>query len=506
MLEKHKQEYVNKNLQFILLNENGVVIESDNKLFDISAGVSLREVHPFFESIPPVKNLDKELDFFCVNLNIDSLNLIVDIKVFKKKDSIIVSICNFTEQYNAYQLVAQSRNESVIKNELTVIKNQELEERERFKNQFIRNFSHELRNPITSVMAISEILHETELSTEQIKMLEFLKSSANNLRLLLEDTLSIGLIDSGKMEIQSKLFSIKELFDLLIFTYQSKVKKKDLSFDFFWDERIPEYVEGDRIRFYQVLGNLLDNALKYTEKGSIKLEMHLNQKWANNVSIRINVIDTGDGIEQSNLKTIFDSFHRLETNEKIKGTGLGLTIVKRLLNLMGSEIKVDSKSKEGSNFYFDIIFKYPVVESKRGLKEKAIGKIKSQSGDKKRYKLLLVEDDENVQLSLFKMLLNTKQFHVDLAYDGNLVLQEVVNNNYDIILMDVNLPNINGDQITKLIRDFPFKNIKNIPILGITANAFDENIQQYIKAGMNSVLVKPFEKEVFLDTIYKLLK
>jgi signal transduction histidine kinase/CheY-like chemotaxis protein len=507
MLEKYKKEHVNQNLQFILLDENGVVIESDNVLFDLARGTSLYEIHPFFESFPSLKRLKKELDFHCVNLKFDNIDLIVDMKVKKSTDAVVVSIYDFTEHYNSYQLVAQSRNESIIKNELTVIKNRELEERERFKNQFIQNFSHELRNPITSVMAISDILHETDLSSDQIKMLDFLKASTNNLRLLLEDTLSIGLIDSGKMEIQSKLFGLKELFDLLLFTYRSKAKKKGLSFDFFWDDKIPDYVEGDRLRLYQVLGNLLDNALKYTEAGNINLEMSLNQKWANKASIRIKVTDTGVGIAPKDLMLIFDSFQRIETNEKIKGTGLGLTIVKRLLTLMGSEIKVDSEENKGSNFYFDIILKYPVVESKRrGTNKKTIGKVKHQNSKQNKYKLLLVEDDEDVQLSLFKMLLNTKQFHIDLAYDGNLVLQEVVNNNYDVILMDVNLPNINGDQITRLIRDFPFKNVKNIPIIGITANAFEENIKEYIEAGMNSVLVKPFEKESFLDAIYKVLK
>ena len=507
MLENYKKEFLNQNVQFILLDEHSIVLESDDKIFKVSSGTLLVSIHPFFESIPSITDLTKtELDFFCVNLNFDAKELIVDIKVKRKKNTAILSITDFTEHYNSYQSVAQSRNESIIKTELTVLKNLELEERERFKNQFIQNFSHELRNPLTSVMAISDILNDTSLTTEQVKMLDFLKASTKNLHLLIEDTLSIGMIDAGKMNIQNKRFSLKDLFDLLSFTYGNKIKQKGISYNFFWDDNLPYEVEGDRLRLYQVLENLLNNALKYTDQGSISFEMHLNQKWANKASIRVKVNDTGAGINQNDQSAIFESFHRVNADEKIKGTGLGLTIVKSLLHLMGSEIKVESEKDKGSTFYFDKVFEYHISGLKSDqLPEKAKAHLKQERNTKK-YKVLLVEDDESVQLSLFKILLNTKQFHVDLAYDGNLVLQEVVNTNYDCILMDVNLPNINGDQITRLIRDFPFKNVKNIPIIGITANAYPENIKEYIKAGMNEVLVKPFQKEAFLEVLYKVLK
>ncbi len=508
MIHKYRKEFLNQNVQFILLDEQSTVIESDDKIVKVSKGTSLVTLHPFFETIPPIIDLtETALDFFCVNLNFDSQELIVDIKVKRKNNTILLSITDFTEHYNSYQSVAQSRNESVIKTELTVIKNKELEERERFKNQFIQNFSHELRNPLTSVMAISDILTDTGLTVEQLKMLDFLKASTKNLHLLIEDTLSIGMIDAGKMIIQNKRFSLNDVFELLNFSYGKKIKQKGISYDFYWDENLPVEVEGDRLRLYQVLENLLNNALKYTEQGSISFEMHLNQMWANKASVRIKVVDSGIGIHKNDVPHIFESFYRGETDEKIKGTGLGLTIVKRLLHLMGSEIKVESEKNKGTTFYFDKVFEYPIAGLKSDLlPEKPKANSKQQAKSSKKYKVLLVEDDESVQLSLFKILLDTKQFHVDLAYDGNLVLQEVVNTKYDCILMDVNLPNIDGDQLTKLIRDFPFKNVKNIPIIGITANAYPENSKEYIEAGMNEVLIKPFQKEVFLDALYKVLK
>ncbi|WP_238474509.1 hybrid sensor histidine kinase/response regulator [Maribacter algarum] len=507
MLKLYQEEFANKNMQFILLDSEGVVIESDQKLFDIPVDSSILKLHPFFESLPALFDSAEEVfDFFCIHLALKENTFTTDIKLLKKRDEFLLIITDLTEHYDSYQSVTQSRNESVIKTELTVLKNLELQERERFKNRFIQNFSHELRNPLTSIMAIIDILGDTKMTTEQTKMLDFLKESNSNLRLMLEDTLSIGMIDAGKLEIQHKLFNLRKFFELMQFTYSAKTKKKGLKFVSFWDDRIPEFIEGDRLRLFQIVANLLDNAIKYSENGTVSFKIGLNQKRANTANLRFEVIDTGIGIPEESQEAIFESFHREQPTQKGKGTGLGLTIVKRLLKLMNSKIQLNSEQNKGSVFYFDMSFKYPLPSeskwSEHGNKKRAnIGR-----KARKKYKVLLVEDDEYVQLTLFKILLNTDSFQIDLAYDGALVLQEVVNGDYDIILMDVDLPNLTGIQITQLIRDFPFKNIKNIPIIGITANAYQENLDKCMAAGMNDVVIKPYEKEKLLNTILKNLR
>ncbi|MFK7811800.1 MAG: hybrid sensor histidine kinase/response regulator [Maribacter sp.] len=509
MLKQYQEEFANKNVQFIFMNGRGIVLESDQKLFDIALDYSIASLHPFFESLPALfGSEEKEFSFYCVNITIETQTFITDIKLLKKKDNWLLIIYDLTEHYNSYQSITQSRNESVIKTELTVLKNLELEERERFKNRFIQNFSHELRNPLTSIMAITDILGDTKMTDEQIKMLDFLKESNSNLRLMLEDTLSIGMIDAGKLEIEKKLFGLRKLFELMKFTYTAKAKQKGLKFDCYWDDKIPGFVEGDRLRVFQIVTNLLDNAIKYTEKGTISFGITLNQKRANTASLRFEVKDSGIGITEESRNIVFESFHREYADKKQKGTGLGLTIVKKLLELMGSKIQLTSKINEGSIFYFDMVFKYLLFpDSDANFPKQLADSSELKAKEKKpKLKVLLVEDDEYVQTTLFKILLNTNKFEIDLAYDGALVLPEVVSNNYDLILMDVNLPNLNGIQLTKLIRDFPFKNIKNIPIIGLTANAFQENIEMCLKAGMQKVMIKPFEKEILLSTLFKVLK
>jgi signal transduction histidine kinase/ActR/RegA family two-component response regulator len=485
-----------------------MVQASDQELFTVNIGSSVFELHPFFESLTEIfESPEEEVDFYCVHLSLNKRTLTVDLKAVKKESGLLLIIYDLTQHYNSYQSVTQVRNESVIKTELTIIKNQELEERERFKNRFIQNFSHELRNPLTSIMAITNILEDTGLNTEQSKMLQFLKASNTNLKLLLEDVLSISMIDTGRLAIVPKMFDLKHFFDLLEFTYKAKAKEKGLNLIASWDNKLPNLVEGDRLRLFQVATNLLDNAIKYTETGSVSLSIKLNQKRANRVSLRFQVEDTGMGIPNEKRGVIFESFKQLHAKGNAGGNGLGLAIASGLLHLMESDIKVKSVVGQGSEFYFDIALKFEllIAQETKGADSKNHTQLTIEKTNQPKLKLLLVEDDLHVQTTLFKILLSTGRFHIDVVYDGALVLQEVVSANYDIIVMDVNLPNLSGDQITKLIREFPFKNIKTIPIIGLTADGYQENIDNCRKAGMNKVLIKPFDKEDFLKSIFKTL-
>jgi len=509
MLEKYKHHYTHQNLQFILLDDKGNIVESDETIFPIETSGSIFALHPFFESLSAfLETPEKELNLYCIHLSIQETDFIVDMKIIKEVDGVVLSINDLTEHYNSYQSIAQARNESIIKTELTVIKNNELEERERFKNSFIQNFSHELRNPLTSTMAITDILASTNLTNEQREMLSFLKDSNTNLRLMLEDILNISSIESGHIELQEKFFSLSKLLKLIDFTYQAKARQKNLEFEFKVSEKIPEIVEGDRLRIYQVLTNLLDNAFKYTTEGKVVFSALFNQKWANKVSMRFDVSDTGEGLPEESIDSIFESFVRLDSGKKVNGSGLGLAIVKGLLNLMGSQIKVNSKLGEGSNFYFDLLLKFPLhsidQEENKSRNEDRINVQKRKDG--KKYSVLVVEDDEQIQTVLLKTLVDVDIFTVQIINDGAEVMNELINNQYDVILMDINLPNISGDQLTKLIRAFPFKDIKNTPIIGLTANAYKDLLETYLDSGMNRVITKPFEKEELLETFFSILK
>lgn len=504
MLKKFKEEYDKVNTHFILTDSEGLVLDCDQTLFETSKGMPVGDLHPFFFSIPEImESIATTTSFHCVQLSSDTENLTADIEVFHKEGMILIVIHDLTKHYLSYQAMAQSRNESIIDSELILLKNHELQERERFKNEFIQNFSHELRNPLTNIIALTNILRRTELTTEQMRILSILKDSTSNLKLMLEDILSISMIAKGKLMLNPSVFNFPQLVDFLRLTYNTRAKEKGLVFKINADDKIPEYLEGDRLRLLQVLTNLCDNAVKYTDEGTITLHIDLNQKRANTVSLRFGVKDTGQGIPKESLETIFESFEQLGPTE---GVGLGLAIVKGLLTLMESEIRIDSTAGVGSHFYFDVKLNYPLHQPVVPVLDEQTKKIKPKSGKTTKFKILLVEDDEQIQAALFKILIDTGDFFIDVVSDGALVMEEIVNNSYDLILMDVNLPNISGDQLVKVIRGFPFKNIKKIPIIGVTANSYQAHKDSYLKMGMNAVLPKPFDEDELLTTMSRLLK
>ena len=507
-LEQYKVQYVNQNIQFIVIDFDGVIVDSDQTFMKLNKGDYIYDVHPFFTSYSVMlESLDETITYNCVHLDHLQQEFITDVKMIKKDNGILLVIYDLTDHYISYQSIAQARNESIINSELVILKNIELEERERFKNTFIQNFSHELRNPLTSIISITNVIEGTDLNSEQQRMVNFLKESNLNLRLLLDDIMSISMISSGRLELRNKVFNLYQLLELVQFTYRTKAAQKSLAFTLDYDEEIPEFVEGDRLRLFQIITNLLDNALKFSKKGTVTLSVQLNQKRANKVSLRFKISDEGVGIPSERIDAIFESFSQLNTEEKQEGSGLGLSIVKGLLELMDSSIKVESELGKGATFYFDLGLKFQMdLASSPIVKKTALSISSSKMRTDRKYKLLLVEDDERIQTVLFKSLMDTNFFFIDLVNDGAQVLEEVINNSYDIILMDVDLPNVQGDHITKLIRDFPFKNIKNIPIIGITANAFEENINDYLNKGMNAVVTKPFDLQELVETVLKFLK
>ena len=506
-LEQYKEHYINQNIQFIVIDFDGVIVDSDQTFMDLTKGDYIYDVHPFFTSYSSMlESLDESITYECVHIDYLDKEFITDVKMIKKDNCILLVIYNLTDHYTSYQSIAQARNESIINAELVILKNIELEERERFKNAFIRNFSHELRNPLMGIISITNVIEGTDLTSEQRQMINFLKESNSNLKLLLDDIMSLSMISSGKLQLRDKVFNLYDLLQLIEFTYKTKAAQKTFDFVLNYDKKVPEFVEGDRLRLFQIITNLLDNAFKFSEKGEVALTVQLNQKRANKVSLRFKVSDNGVGIPKEKIDSIFESFTQLDTIGKQQGSGLGLSIVKGLLELMDTSIRVESTVGQGSDFYFDLTLKFPLDLASKPIintsKDTGIGKIQGE----RKFKLLMVEDDERIQTVLFKALMATNLFYIDLVNDGALVFEQVTNNAYDVILMDVDLPNIPGDHLTKLIRDFPFKNIKNIPIIGITANAFEENINDYLNIGMNAVVPKPFDLQELVETVLKFLK
>ncbi len=354
-LEQYKEQYLNQNIQFVVIDFDGVILDSDQTFMDLNKGDYIYDVHPFFASYTSILDAPEEsITYNCVHIEYQGKEFITDVKMIKKDGTILLVVYDLTDHYISYRKIAQARNESIINSELVVLKNLELEERERFKNAFIQNFSHELRNPLTGIISITNVIEGTNLTSEQQQMVHFLKESNSNLKLLLDDIMSLSMISSGKLQLRDKVFNLYDLLQLIEFTYKSKAAQKSFAFVLNYDRNVPKLVEGDRLRLFQIITNLLDNAFKFSEKGKVVLDIKLNQKRANKVSLRFKVSDNGVGIPKENKDSIFESFTQLDTIGKQQGSGLGLSIVKGLLELMDTSIRVESIVGQGSDFYFEI--------------------------------------------------------------------------------------------------------------------------------------------------------
>ena len=227
ILDQYKAQYLNQNIQFVLVDAEGTIQESDQTFLPMKVGEPIDVEHPFFDAIWAVYGQpDPMVTFNCVHLGHLDRAYITDVKMIKINEGILLAIYDLTDHYQSYQEIAQARNESVISAELVVLKNLELEEREKFKNTFIRNFSHELRNPLTGITAITNVIEQTRLTQEQQRMVGFLKDSNNTLKMMLTDILSLSMVSSGKLELRPTLFNLHKLLRLIEFTYNSKGDQK----------------------------------------------------------------------------------------------------------------------------------------------------------------------------------------------------------------------------------------------------------------------------------------
>jgi signal transduction histidine kinase len=336
MLETYRGTYFHPRTQFITIDTSGNVLESDNILFSLEKGDAISSVSAFFEGLASYfeVNEDNDIKFTCVHLEDRKqreYTCDIEFKTFAGNQPTLIIIHDFSDHYKYYQEVAQSRNESVINSQILELKNKYLQEKEDFKNTFIANFSHELRNPLTGVTAFCSVLQKTDMTLEQQDYVEVIKSSADHLKNMIGDILEISKIEVGKLALHEELFNFHELMEMLEFTYSVKAKQKNLMFEVDFDEKIPKFIEGDKTRIKQIFENLIENALKFTEKGKVTFSMHANQSRARKVNVNISVKDTGIGIPADKMNVVFNSFTQLNNAQKFSGTGLGLSIVKGLV-------------------------------------------------------------------------------------------------------------------------------------------------------------------------------
>ncbi|MDJ1502365.1 ATP-binding protein [Xanthocytophaga agilis] len=366
------------------------------------------------------------------------------------------------------------------------------------KERFLANTSHEIRTPMNAIIGLSDLLRETPLTEKQQEYVHSIHTSAENLLVIINDILDLSKIGAGRLELEHIDFDLNEKLSSLIRSLQIKASEKNITLSSSIDHHINKYIKGDPYRLNQILMNLLSNAIKFTDHGRITLTATLLEELSSHQIIRFSVEDTGIGISSDKLFSIFEDFTQADTSttRKYGGTGLGLSICKKLSELMEGSLDVSSTPGKGSIFTLTVTLEkgVEITANKESIHEANSDFLSGKS-------VLLVEDNEFNQLLAITILQqwNTK---VTLVPDGLAAIAEVRKQEFDIILMDIQMPVMGGIEATEIIR----KDLCiTTPIIALTADAIVENIKEYLDKGMNACVTKPFQRDNLFKVMYDLL-
>jgi PAS domain S-box-containing protein len=406
-----------------------------------------------------------------------------------------IEIENKMASVSTFQDITERRN---IETQLTEAK-REAEKATLSKNTFLANMSHEIRTPLNAMLGFADLLEATQLNELQKEYLDAIEVSGKNLLTIINDILDFSKIEAGMLSIEQVSFGPQQLIQSVYTMFFKKAQSKNLKLFISLDPKLPPLLSGDPIRLNQIMINLIGNAVKFTAKGSVSVDCEVMERINNKVKLRFSVKDTGIGIPREKLATVFDRFTQAENNttRNFGGTGLGLSIAKRLIELQGGEIFVNSKPGKGSEFYFTV--EYMIADGKEYTL--VLHNRKKTEGVFKGKKALVVEDNPLNQ-KLVLTLLKNEGFDAEVAENGQIAVDLLKEKTYGIILMDLQMPVLDGYEATRKIR----REVKStIPIIAMTANAMAGEQERCMDTGMDDYITKPFKAASLLNILFKFL-
>lgn len=484
-----------------LKNQYSIELYDDegNLFYDVNKNIK----HPLYANIVYEDAIEvDELDKQSWHLKVfPSEKLLLAEALYTKNIALFIGLClsivvsllvHFYLKSQRGTILANKSNTALIKaNKKLNDAREKAEKASKAKTDFLSNMSHEIRTPLHAILGFIQLLKSSNQNKTNREYIDLMDKSSSNLLNLINDILDIDKIESGNIELNEMVFNplekIKELIDVNQFLFL----KKNLFLKTNFENTLGYNVMGDQSKWLQVINNLLKNALKFTNKGGVTFT-YTEIEHQTDLKTYITIEDTGVGIPQNKIDTIFDRFTQIDisTKKQYEGSGLGLAISKHLISMMGGTIHLESESGKGSKFEISVAFKI----SSNQIKQKAtVANTNINLSDLS----VLIVDDNNVNIIVLKKLLKSINVKADTAENGKIALEKSEKNNYQLIFMDIHMPEMDGFEATKLIR---LKN-KEVIIIGLSANVTTEAINKAMDCGMNNYLPKPFEKEL----LYKML-
>ena len=363
------------------------------------------------------------------------------------------------------------------------------------KTHFLSNMSHEIRTPMNAIIGFTKVVLRSELNEKQKEYLNAIKVSGESLIVLINDILDLAKVESGKMTFVEEPFRLQTTISTMLQLFQARIDEKKLELSLQYDQKIPENILGDQLRLNQVIINLVSNAVKFTSRGKISVSVNQLEENDESVLLEFKVSDTGIGIPENNLNIIFEKFQ--QASSKIErvfgGTGLGLAIVKELVELQGGELIVRSTEGIGSTFGFTMNFRKTIQNP-----ESELELIIEPEPGMKEVKILVAEDIPLNQL-LIKTILDEFGFGYDLASDGNIAIEKLNRNKYDIVLMDLQMPGASGFEVTDYLRNILRS---SVPVIALTADVTTMDADKCRLAGMNDYIAKPIDDKLLYSKIF----
>ncbi len=508
--EQQSKENEERLKYFFSITGEGIILIDDKKIIDVNTaflkltGFSLEEV--LNKNISELENDELKEKLSSLLSSQNNIDTEFSLKT-KSGRTFFVEVNSQMQEYlgRLIRVVVMRDITQLKKDEEEILDAKNVaEDAQRAEEQFLAKMSHEIRTPMNGIIGLTDILLHESPSTTQEEYLRLIKQSADNLLVIINDILDLSKIRSGKIQFETIDINLREMMRAIFMATNTKAVEKNLDYNFTVDVRIPEMVRGDRIRLNQIMLNLISNALKFTEKGRVHYSAELIKREKGKVQVQFKVEDSGIGVHENDQSKIFEAYRQAsaDTTRKFGGTGLGLPIVKQLVELQGGEIHMSSKTGEGSIFYFTLPFEInEIIEGKKTVTPFIKKEKQSKTEIEKNGINILLVDDNFINRLLVIHLLEDKGYSIFEAENGYQAIDKLKEEDIDLVLMDISMPDLDGLEATRIIRKLDEAYLRKVPIIAMTAHAFQDQIQEALDSGMNDYLSKPFKPEELYQKI-----